>query len=66
LSKLRSNIARNLAELEILQRMAKTRIPHKRKGAINECMEALVSAPLAVEDALVVQSQCSYASEASG
>ncbi|KAJ8423614.1 hypothetical protein Cgig2_015703 [Carnegiea gigantea] len=46
-------------------RMAKTRIPHKRKGAVNECMEALVSAPLAVEDALVVRSQCSYASEAS-
>ncbi|XP_074264154.1 acetyl-CoA carboxylase 1-like [Silene latifolia] len=53
LSELRSNIARNLSELEMFTEDGETIDTPKRKSAINERMEALVSAPLAVEDALV-------------
>ncbi|CAI9116352.1 OLC1v1017472C1 [Oldenlandia corymbosa var. corymbosa] len=53
LSELRSNIARNLSELEMFTEDGENMDTPKRKSAINERMEALVSAPLAVEDALV-------------
>lgn len=53
LSELRSNIARSLSELEMFTEEGETMDTPKRKSAINERMEDLVSAPLAVEDALV-------------
>lgn len=53
LSELRSSIARSLSELEMFTEDGETMDTPKRKSAINERMEALVSAPLAVEDALV-------------
>lgn len=53
LSELRSNIARNLSELEMFTEDGENMDTPKRKCAINERIEALVSAPLAVEDALV-------------
>lgn len=53
LSELRSSIARSLSELEMFTEEGDTMDTPKRKSAINERMEALVSAPLAVEDALV-------------
>lgn len=53
LSELRSNIARSLSELEMFTEDGETMDTPKRKSAINERMEDLVSAPLAVEDALV-------------
>ncbi|XP_060973718.1 acetyl-CoA carboxylase 1-like isoform X1 [Cannabis sativa] len=53
LSELRSNIARSLSELEMFTEDGENMDTPKRKSAINERMEDLVSAPLAVEDALV-------------
>ncbi|GLT74451.1 hypothetical protein SLA2020_462490 [Shorea laevis] len=53
LSELRSSIARSLSELEMFTEDGETMDTPKRKSAINERMEDLVSAPLAVEDALV-------------
>lgn len=53
LSELRSNIARSLSELEMFTEDGESMDTPKRKSAINERMEDLVSAPLAVEDALV-------------
>nr|GMC52546.1 acetyl-CoA carboxylase 1-like [Ipomoea batatas] len=53
LSELRSSIARSLSELEMFTEEGEHMDTPKRKSAINERMEALVSAPLAVEDALV-------------
>nr|ASZ00198.1 acetyl-CoA carboxylase 1 [Geranium incanum] len=53
LSELRSNIARSLSELEMFTEDGENMDTPKRKSAINERMEDLVSAPVAVEDALV-------------
>lgn len=53
LSELRSSIARSLSELEMFTEDGETMDTPKRKSAINERMEDLVSTPLAVEDALV-------------
>ncbi|XP_031392733.1 acetyl-CoA carboxylase 1-like [Punica granatum] len=53
LSELRSNIARSLSELEMFTEDGENMDTPKRKSAINERIEDLVSAPLAVEDALV-------------
>ncbi|KAJ6930492.1 acetyl-CoA carboxylase 1-like [Populus alba x Populus x berolinensis] len=53
LSELRSTIARSLSELEMFTEDGENMDTPKRKSAINERMEDLVSAPLAVEDALV-------------
>jgi acetyl-CoA carboxylase/biotin carboxylase 1 len=53
LSELRSNIARSLSELEMFTEEGENMDTPKRKSAINERMEDLVSTPLAVEDALV-------------
>ncbi|KAI4321148.1 hypothetical protein MLD38_034566 [Melastoma candidum] len=53
LSELRSSIARSLSELEMFTEDGETMDTPKRKSAINERMEYLVTAPLAVEDALV-------------
>ncbi|KAJ6730387.1 hypothetical protein OIU85_021209 [Salix viminalis] len=53
LSELRSTIARSLSELEMFTEDGESIDTPKRKSAINERMEDLVSAPLAVEDALV-------------
>ncbi|KAF1871341.1 hypothetical protein Lal_00020134 [Lupinus albus] len=53
LSELRSSIARSLSELEMFTEDGETIDTPKRKSAINDRMEDLVSAPLAVEDALV-------------
>ncbi|EPS71958.1 hypothetical protein M569_02800 [Genlisea aurea] len=53
LSELRSTIARNLSELEMFTEDGENMDTPKRKSAINERMEALVNAPLAVEDALM-------------
>ncbi|KAJ6919903.1 acetyl-CoA carboxylase 1-like [Populus alba x Populus x berolinensis] len=53
LSELRSTIARSLSELEMFTEDGENMDTPKRKIAINERMEDLVSAPLAVEDALV-------------
>lgn len=53
LSELRSSIARSLSELEMFTEDGENMDTPKRKSAINERMENLVSAPLAVEDALV-------------
>ncbi|KAL0361613.1 UNVERIFIED_CONTAM: Acetyl-CoA carboxylase 1 [Sesamum radiatum] len=52
LSELRSSIARSLSELEMFTEDGENMDTPKRKSAINERMEALVNAPLAVEDAL--------------
>lgn len=53
LSELRSNIARSLSELEMFTEDGENMDTPKRKIAIDERMEDLVSAPLAVEDSLV-------------
>ncbi|XP_010269187.1 PREDICTED: acetyl-CoA carboxylase 1-like [Nelumbo nucifera] len=53
LSELRSSIARSLSELEMFTEEGESIDTPRRKSAINERMEDLVSAPLAVEDALV-------------
>ncbi|KAL3655269.1 acetyl-coenzyme-A carboxylase [Castilleja foliolosa] len=53
LSELRSSIARSLSELEMFTEEGENMDTPKRKSAINERMEALVNAPLAVEDALI-------------
>ncbi|XP_062145774.1 acetyl-CoA carboxylase 1-like isoform X2 [Alnus glutinosa] len=53
LSELRFSIARSLSELEMFTEDGESMDTPKRKIAINERMEDLVSAPLAVEDALV-------------
>ncbi|CAH8297840.1 unnamed protein product [Eruca vesicaria subsp. sativa] len=53
LSELRSSIAKSLAELEMLTEDGENMDTPKRKCAINEKMEDLVSSPLDVEDALV-------------
>ncbi|KAL8171437.1 hypothetical protein V2J09_023241 [Rumex salicifolius] len=53
LSELRSTIARSLSELEMFTEDGEHMDTPKRKNAINERMDSLVSAPLAVEDALV-------------
>ncbi|XP_043698446.1 acetyl-CoA carboxylase 1-like isoform X2 [Telopea speciosissima] len=53
LSELRSSIARSLSELEMFTEEGENMDTPRRKSAINERMEDLVSAPLAVEDALV-------------
>nr|ASZ00203.1 acetyl-CoA carboxylase 1 [Pelargonium cotyledonis] len=53
LSELRSSIARSLSELEMFTEDGENMDTPKKKSAINERMEDLVSAPVAVEDALV-------------
>lgn len=53
LSELRTSIARSLSELEMFTEEGERVSTPRRKMAINERMEDLVSAPLAVEDALV-------------
>ncbi|KAL5992309.1 acetyl-coenzyme-A carboxylase [Asimina triloba] len=53
LSELRTSIARNLSELEMFTEEGEKLSTPRRKSAINERMEDLVGAPLAVEDALV-------------
>ncbi|XP_072972493.1 acetyl-CoA carboxylase 1-like isoform X1 [Typha angustifolia] len=53
LSELRTSIARSLSELEMFTEEGERVSTPRRKIAINERMEDLVSAPLAVEDALV-------------
>nr|ASZ00210.1 acetyl-CoA carboxylase 2 [Pelargonium cotyledonis] len=53
LSELRSSIARSLSELEMFTEDGENMDIPKRKSAINERMEDLVTAPVAVEDALV-------------
>lgn len=55
LSELRSNIARNLSELEMFEDGGDGHHHHhgRRRSAIEERIEALVDAPLPVEDALV-------------
>ncbi|KAJ3673764.1 hypothetical protein LUZ60_005756 [Juncus effusus] len=53
LSELRAGIARSLSELEMFTEEGERLSTPRRKIAINERMEDLVSAPLAVEDALV-------------
>jgi len=54
LSELRSNIARNLSELEMFTEDGGEGPYHgRRRSAIEERIEALVDAPLPVEDALV-------------
>jgi hypothetical protein len=53
LSELRASIARSLSELEMFTEEGERVSTPRRKMAINERMEDLVCAPLAVEDALV-------------
>eukprot|EP01018_Ginkgo_biloba_P038670 Gb_33780 [translate_table: standard] len=53
LSELRTNIARSLSELEMFTEEGEHIYTPRRKSAIDERMEGLVSATLAVEDALV-------------
>ncbi|XP_062200626.1 acetyl-CoA carboxylase 1-like [Phragmites australis] len=53
LSELRTSIARSLSELEMFTEEGERVSTPRRKMAINERMEDLVCAPLAVEDALV-------------
>lgn len=53
LSELRTSIARSLSELEMFTEEGERVSTPRRKMAINERMEDLVGAPLAVEDALV-------------
>lgn len=53
LSELRATIARSLSELEMFTEEGERLSTPRRKIAINERMEDLVTAPLAVEDALV-------------
>ncbi|KAL5982106.1 acetyl-coenzyme-A carboxylase [Asimina triloba] len=54
LSELRTNIARNLSELEMFTEEGEHVYTPRRKSAIDERMEDLVGESLAVEDALVV------------
>lgn len=53
LSELRSSIARSLSELEMFTEEGENVSTPRRKSAIDERMEDLVGASLAVEDALV-------------
>lgn len=53
LSELRTSIARSLSELEMFTEEGERVSTPRRRSAINERMEDLVSAPLAVEDALI-------------
>ena len=53
LSELRTSIARSLSELEMFTEEGERLSTPRRKMAINERMEDIVSAALAVEDALV-------------
>ncbi|VAH23018.1 unnamed protein product [Triticum turgidum subsp. durum] len=53
LSELRTSIARSLSELEMFTEEGARLLTPRRKMAINERMEDLVCAPVAVEDALV-------------
>nr|BBG67099.1 acetyl-CoA carboxylase [Gnetum ula] len=53
LSELRSNIARSLSELEMFTEEGERISTPRRKNAIDERMEDLVNASVAVEDALV-------------
>ncbi|XP_072977660.1 acetyl-CoA carboxylase 1-like isoform X1 [Typha angustifolia] len=53
LSELRTSIARSLSELEMFTEEGERVSTPRRKNAINERMEDIVSTPLAVEDALV-------------
>ncbi|XP_058085333.1 acetyl-CoA carboxylase 1-like isoform X2 [Magnolia sinica] len=53
LSELRTSIARSLSELEMFTEEGENISTPRRKSAIDERMEDLVGAPLAVEDALV-------------
>ncbi|KAG0449700.1 hypothetical protein HPP92_027132 [Vanilla planifolia] len=53
LSELRTSISRSLSELEMFTEEGERISTPRRKTAINERMEDLVSVPLAVEDALV-------------
>ncbi|XP_031498417.1 acetyl-CoA carboxylase 1-like isoform X2 [Nymphaea colorata] len=53
LSELRTSIARSLSELEMFTEEGEKIFTPRRKSAIEERMEDLVGAPLAVEDALV-------------
>ncbi|XP_068641078.1 acetyl-CoA carboxylase 1-like [Aristolochia californica] len=53
LSELRTSIARSLSELEMFTEEGENVYTPRRKSAIDERMEDLVGAPLAVEDALV-------------
>ncbi|KAM3354571.1 hypothetical protein ACQJBY_025337 [Aegilops geniculata] len=53
LSELRTSIARSLSELEMFTEEGERISTPRRKMAINERMEDLVCAPVAVEDALV-------------
>ncbi|ERM94222.1 hypothetical protein AMTR_s00010p00206450 [Amborella trichopoda] len=53
LSDLRTSIARSLSELEMFTEEGERLNTPRRKNAIEERMEDLVSAPLAVEDALI-------------
>uniref|UniRef100_A0A1D1YN11 Acetyl-CoA carboxylase 1 n=1 Tax=Anthurium amnicola TaxID=1678845 RepID=A0A1D1YN11_9ARAE len=53
LSELRASIARSLSELEMFTEEGEHVCTPRRKNAIDERMEDLVGAPLAVEDALV-------------
>lgn len=53
LSELRSNIARSLSELEMFTEDGGEGHPGRRRSAMEERIEALVDAPLPVEDALV-------------
>ncbi|MQM19485.1 hypothetical protein Taro_052489 [Colocasia esculenta] len=53
LSELRASIARSLSELEMFTEEGERVSTPRRKNAIDERMEDLVGAPLAVEDALV-------------
>ncbi|KAK9134330.1 hypothetical protein Syun_013660 [Stephania yunnanensis] len=53
LSELRSSIARSLSELEMFTEEGENVDTPRRRSAINERMEDLVNAPLAVEDALI-------------
>uniref|UniRef100_A0A0D6R0K3 Uncharacterized protein n=1 Tax=Araucaria cunninghamii TaxID=56994 RepID=A0A0D6R0K3_ARACU len=56
LSELRTSIARNLSELGMFTEEGERIYTSRGKNAIDERMEDLVSAPLAVEDALVALS----------
>ncbi|KAK1267607.1 Acetyl-CoA carboxylase 1 [Acorus gramineus] len=53
LSELRTSIARSLSELEMFTEEGELVSTPRRKSAIDERMEDLVGAPLAVEDALI-------------
>ena len=53
LSELRAYIARHLSELEMFTEEGEHEYTPRRRNAMEERMEDLVGAPLAVEDALV-------------